>query len=92
MHCLRAHLSMNGNNTNNNNNDLMRFRSAGPRGCAASRHSLSWIIQIIMVNHDLPLLPLLMLMLRVVWIPMLMRIVKLTHADDGADAFFSFVM
>ena len=45
-----------------------------------------------MVNHDLPLLPLLMLMLRMVWIPMLMRIVKLTHADDGADAFFSFVM
>ena len=48
---------------------------------------------IISDNHNdnvplLPLLPLLMLMLMLVL--MLMRILKLKHADGGANAFFSF--
>ena len=50
---------------------------------------------IISDNHNdnvplLPLLPLLMLMLMLVLMPMLMRILKLKHADGGANAFFSF--
>ena len=41
-------------------------------------------------NDNVPLLPLLMLMLMLVLMPMLMRILKLKHADGGANAFFSF--